>query len=134
MVIATPAWALSAVIVTDPIQVQAFTRRWTPSRGTLTDIARVIASYQRAARPVQVVTPGDGSTATMPDGSIIALKIGGAVFRDAEQLLGVAARQVRAYGARIYAQGLNDPKWWRYTGTSWVLAVAFDPEILADLP
>jgi len=70
----------------------------------------------------------------MPDGSLISLKTGGAVFRDAEQLPGVAARQVRAYGSRIYAQGLTVPTWWRYTGTSWVQAVAFDPLILADLP
>lgn len=102
-------------------------------RDVLAAVADAIVTRQRQPRPPQVVLP-DGSLATMPDGSILTLGGNGEVYRDGEQLPGVAARQVVQFGTRIYAQGKVNPLWWRWTGSGWAQVTAFDPRVLVDLP
>jgi len=81
-------------------------------------------------RPPQVVLPGDGSRAIMPDKSVISLGAGGEIYRDAVQLPGVLARQAVQYGITIYAQGKTNPSWWKWTGTTWTQVVNIDAAIL----
>lgn len=135
-------------ILVDPIQVIANANAWDAAgawdpagvrtvynipRDLLVALAEALVQRQRQARAPQLCLPGVG-LATMPDGSILSLGAGGEVYRDAEQLVGVAARQVVQFGTRIYAQGLTQPLWWRWTGTAWTQVTKFDPGVLKDLP
>lgn len=83
-------------------------------------------------RPPQIVLPGDGSRAKMPDGSVISVGANGEVYKDALQLGATMARQVIQYGNTVYAQGKTNPLWWRWTGSTWTQATAYDVTILKD--
>lgn len=86
----------------------------------------------RPIRPPQIVLPGDGSRAVMPDGSIISLGANGEVYRDGQQLPGVLSRQAIQFGVTIYAQGKTNPLWWKWTGAGWTQVTAYDISVLKD--
>lgn len=100
--------------------------------------AEVLTSIGQAVREREVapavLKPGDEGAALCPDGSLLTIGINGEVYRDAEQLPGIFARQVVRFGVHVYAQGKTTPLWWRWTGNGWAVVAGYDSRVLAELP
>lgn len=119
---------------TDP--ATSVLHRVTFPRDAMIMLAAAVASnaVDKLAGPGRVYPGGSDDHATMPDGSILTLGVNGEVYRDGQQLPGVAARQIIQFGTSLYAQGKTVPSWWRWTGAAWVAVTAFDPAVLNDIP
>lgn len=143
-------------ILVDPAQFSAVSQRWVRGTGdtdpatadpdfvqhtfslpvsVFTQLAREIAKAinQREYLPARLVI-GDDRAIVTPEGSLLTIGPNGEVYRDGEQLPGIAAQQVVRFGMRVYAQGKTNPSWWRWTGSGWVAVTAFDSRVLMDVP
>jgi hypothetical protein len=68
--------------------------------------------------------------AVMPDDSVLTVGPGGEVYKDAVRLGSAKVSKLVQIGTSVYGAGKTDGKWYRWTGTGWVVVTDFDASIL----